>query len=255
MEPIYAFALGIVQGLTEWLPISSSGHLALLKAFMGLETSIPFDVVLHMGTLVAVCSYFRKDLLNLARALLRFDTGSEDFRTAALILVGTLPAALAGFFFDAFFESLFSSLHAVGAGFMVSAIALALSRLGKGEKNINTSRALIIGISQAAAIAPGVSRSGMTISSALLSGVERERAFRFSFLLSIPVTVGALVLELHGSPQLILDWAYVVGFITSAGVGFASIGIARRVVLSGGFYRFALYCGAAGLAVLAYSLA
>ncbi|MBC7126851.1 MAG: undecaprenyl-diphosphate phosphatase [Candidatus Methanosuratus sp.] len=255
MDLVHAVILGIVQGITEWLPISSSGHLVLLQETMGVSAPLSFDLVLHLGTLVAVCAYFRKELLGIARPLLAMETKSEGFRTAVLIAIGTVPAFLAGYLLSDLFESLFQSLFAVGIGFLITAAFLALSKVRRGQRGLDGARALLIGAFQAAAIAPGVSRSGMTISSALMSGVEKGSAFRFSFLLSIPVILGAFVFELLGSPIESLGFEYLVGFLVSSLVGYASIGVVKRTVLSDRFYLFSLYCAALGIAVLAYALA
>jgi undecaprenyl-diphosphatase len=250
-----AALLGIVQGITEWLPISSSGHLVLLQEMMGVRAPLSFDLVLHLGTLVAVCAYFRKELVGIARPVLALETKSEGFKTAVLIAIGTVPAFLAGFLLSDLFEGLFQSLFAVGIGFLITASFLALTRIGKGKREVDGSRALLIGAFQAAAIAPGVSRSGMTISSALISGVEKGSAFRFSFLLSIPVILGASVFELLGSPIESFGFEYMVGFSVSALVGFASIGVVKRTVLSDRFYLFSVYCAVLGVALLIYALA
>ncbi|MBC7121022.1 MAG: undecaprenyl-diphosphate phosphatase [Candidatus Methanosuratus sp.] len=256
MDLIQAIALGIVQGITEWLPISSSGHLVLLQETMGLSVPILFDLTLHLGTLVAVCAYFRGEIIWIVRSVLRMETKSEGFRTAVLLAVGTVPAALAGYFLNDLFENLFQSLLAVGIGFLITAASLAFSKVvGGGKKSVDAARALLIGTFQALAIAPGVSRSGMTISSALLSGVEKGSAFRFSFLLSIPVILGAFVFELPGVQALSLGWDYLAGFLASAFVGYASIGIVKRAVLSDRFSIFSVYCAILGVSLLAYTLA
>ncbi|MEN3035549.1 MAG: undecaprenyl-diphosphate phosphatase [Candidatus Methanosuratincola sp.] len=252
---MHAVLLGIVQGTTEWLPISSSGHLVLLKEIMGVSAPLSFDLILHLGTLVAVCAYFRKELLGIARPVLAMETKSEGFRAAVLIAIGTVPAFLAGFLLSDLFENLFQSLFAVGIGFLITAALLALTRIGGGQRGVDAARALLIGAFQAAAIAPGVSRSGMTISSALISGVEKGSAFRFSFLLSIPVILGAFVFELLGSPIESFGFEYIVGFLVSALVGYASIWVVKSAVLSDRFYLFSVYCATLGVATLAHALA
>ncbi|MDI9644413.1 MAG: undecaprenyl-diphosphate phosphatase [Candidatus Verstraetearchaeota archaeon] len=247
--------LGLVQGLTEWLPISSSGHLALLQILAGMEVPVAFDVLLHSGTLLSVCVYFRRELGRILNALAKVDTGSGDFRMALLIAVGTIPAAAAGLLLRGFFESLFTSLAAIGAGFLVTAAMLAVARLGRGGKSeIDLRIAVISGFFQAAAIAPGISRSGMTISSSLIAGADKGSAFRFSFLLSIPAILGALIVELPSLQLSQFGWEYLMGFITSAAAGFASIGAVRRAVLSERFPAFSIYCALAGFATLALAL-
>lgn len=255
MELMHALLLGIIQGITEWLPISSSGHLVVLQEMMGVSAPISFDLTLHLGTLVAVCSYFRKELLGIARPVLKMETKSEGFRTAVLIAIGTVPAFLAGYLLNDLFENLFRNLFAVSIGFLITAAFLILSKISRAQRRVDATRALLIGVFQAIAIAPGVSRSGMTISSALILGVNKGSAFRFSFLLSIPVILGASVFELLGSQIESIGLEYLVGFLVSAIVGYVSIGVVKRTVLSDRFYFFSVYCAALGVSLLVYTLA
>ncbi len=254
MDLLHAISLGIVQGITEWLPISSSGHLVILKEISGITAPISFDLALHFGTIVAVCIYFRRELFEIIRSILKFETKSEPFRTALLLVVASAPAAVAGYFLNDLFESLFNSLFAVGLGLLVTASMLSLSRARKGNRRVDFLRALVIGIFQALAIAPGISRSGMTISSAILTGVEKASAFKFSFLMSIPVIIGAFFYELSGSQIASFSLEYLAGFLTSALVGYASIATMRRIVLYDRLPLFSVYCVFLGIALIAYQL-
>ena len=239
LELIEAVILGVVQGLTEFLPVSSSGHLLLGQYFLGLDQDrfgLSFDVALHMGTLVAVVSYFWRDLSRMALAFLRsfrhMDLANDaDQRLAYLVIASTLPAALIGFLFEGFFENTVRSpwvvvfnFALVGVLFLVAEAAGSRSRraskLGFGE-------AVGIGLAQAMALVPGVSRSGATITLGLFLGLRREEAARFSFLMSVPIIAGAGGLQLGEvlSPGMSAhEWLlFVTGFVTSAFVGYFTI--------------------------------
>jgi len=240
--------------LTEWLPISSSGHLVVIQQLMSLNTTVAFDAFLHLGTLASVIAYFWKDVLAILRALFTLNTRDPHFRTLLLLILGSIPAALAAFLFLEFFESLFTNMLVAGIGFVTTAIILALSRFHKGKKDLDWPVALLMGLFQALAIIPGVSRSGSTISSGLLWGADREKVFRFAFLLSIPAILGATALELVKTPSVVLDISSIVAVAVAAAVGYITIRIVRRLVMSDRFYLFAIYCLAMGVAVIIYAL-
>lgn len=262
LEFFQAILLGVVQGLTEFLPVSSSGHLLLGQYFLGLDQGrfgLSFDVALHMGTLLAVVSYFWRDLLRMAfaffRSFARRDlTNDADQRMAYLIIAATVPAALIGYFLEDFFEGetvrspwvvvfnfvLVGTLFIVGEA--VGTRTRRASKLGFGE-------AVGIGFAQAAALVPGVSRSGATITLGLFLGLRREEAARFSFLMSVPIIAGAGGLKVGevisrgmSASQTLL---FVVGFVTSAAVGYATIRfllnyLTRHSLRAFAFYRFAV---------------
>ena len=257
LELLQAILLGIVQGLTEFLPVSSSGHLLLGQYFLGLDPDrfgLPFDVALHMGTLVAVVSFFWRDLLRMAFAFFRSfghrDLANDpDQRMAYLIIASTVPAALIGFLFEGFFEETVRSPWVVvfnfvliGALFIVGEVVgtrtRRASKLGFGE-------AVGIGFAQAAALVPGVSRSGATITLGLFLGLRREEAARFSFLMSVPIIAGAGGLELGevifegmDASQSLL---FVVGFLTSAAVGYVTIRFLLNYLTNHSLRAFAFY--------------
>jgi undecaprenyl-diphosphatase len=239
LELIEAVILGVVQGLTEFLPVSSSGHLLLGQYFLGLNQDrfgLSFDVALHMGTLVAVVSYFWRDLIRMALAFFRSfghrDLANDpDQRLAYLVIASTIPAALIGFLFEGFFESTVRSPWVVVFNFVLVGILFLVaeavgshrrlaSKLGFGE-------AFGIGLAQATALVPGVSRSGATITLGLFLGLRREEAARFSFLMSIPIIAGAGGLQLGevlASGMGAHEWLlFVAGFFTSALVGYFTI--------------------------------
>jgi undecaprenyl-diphosphatase len=261
LELFQAILLGVVQGLTEFLPVSSSGHLLLGQYFLGLDQArfgLSFDVALHMGTLLAVVSYFWRDLLRMAVAFFRSFverdlTNDADQKMAYLIIASTVPATLIGFLFEGFFESTVRSPWVVvfnfvliGALFIVGEVVgtrtRRASKLGFGE-------AVGIGFAQAAALVPGVSRSGATITLGLFLGLRREEAARFSFLMSVPIIAGAGGLEvgevISNGMSAWQTLLFVVGFVTSAAVGYVTIRfllnyLTRHSLRAFAFYRFAV---------------
>ena len=208
LEFVEAVVLGVVQGLTEFLPVSSSGHLLLGQYFLGLDQDrfgLSFDVALHMGTLVAVVTYFWRDLIRMALAFFRsfghMDLAHDpDQRLAYLVIASTVPAALIGFLFEGFFENTVRSPWVVVFNFVLVGILFLVAE-AVGSQRWKASRlgfggAIGIGIAQATALVPGVSRSGATITLGLFLGLRREEAARFSFLMSVPIIAGAGGLQL-----------------------------------------------------------
>jgi len=263
LNPIVAVFLGALQGATEFLPISSSGHLVIVPALTGLKPPpIAFDVLLHAGTLVAVVAYFRRDLLSLLVQSLR-DLRERSLgpgsKLLAVLTLASVPAALAGLLFDELFEKMFASPPAAGAFLLVTAGLLFLAdAAGKREgsmERLGWCGALTVGVAQAFAIAPGISRSGSTISAGMFLGLKREEAARFSFLLSIPIVAGTTLLHVRqftaegvGLP------AAVAGFLAAALVGYACIAFLLRYLSSHGLRPFAVYCLLAGAFTIAVFL-
>jgi undecaprenyl-diphosphatase len=259
-----ALLLGIVQGATEFLPISSSGHLVLVPWLLGWENrGVAFDAMLHLGTLVAVVAFFREELRGLMVAALlsikeRSLAGDPLRKTAWCVVLGTLPAALVGFAFEDLFEALFAAPVCVGTFLLVTGTLLAISerrgQMALGLDQVGWQDALVVGLGQALAIAPGISRSGATISAGLWRGLGREAAARFSFLLSAPIIFGAGVYKLKdlwGTPLAVESpVALLAGFLAAAISGFLSIGFLLRYLRRRRLYPFAVYCWAAGLATL-----
>ena len=258
LEFLQAILLGVVQGLTEFLPVSSSGHLLLGQYFLGLDQDrfgLPFDVALHLGTLVAVVTYFWRDLLRMAGAFVRSlspggrDLADPDQRLAYLILASTIPAALIGFFLEGFFEEAVRSpwvvvfnLVLVGVLFIVGEAVG--SRTRRADK-LRFVEAVGIGLAQAAALVPGVSRSGATITLGLFLGLRREEAARFSFLMSVPIIVGAGSLQLAEVAAEGMERSqvamFVAGFVSSAVVGYLAIRFFLRFVVHHSLRAFAYY--------------
>ncbi len=267
MNIVQAFVLGIVQGITEFIPISSSGHLVLVPWLLNWpEPGLAFDTIVHWGTLLAVLAVFWRDLVALARAwarsLVERNLEPTEARLAWLIIVGTLPAALMGFLWEDFFESLFRSPGWVAALLLVTGAILAFSeRLGRRQLSMGDLSwldSVLIGLAQGLAIAPGISRSGATIAVGLLRGVRREAAARYSFLLATPIIFGAGLLQLvelfqagAGGAQLP---PLVVGFLVAAVSGYLCIRFLLAYLQRGRLYVFAAYCWLAGSVSLIISL-
>jgi undecaprenyl-diphosphatase len=243
--------LGILQGLTEFLPVSSSGHLVLAQSLLpGFEApAASFDVLLHGGTLLAVILYYHRDLFQMTRDLSRPREGG--WRLPALLLAGSVPAGIVGVFFADPLKELFSSPTAASLGLLATGLFLtAASFRGFGGQaalgRMGYSHALLIGVVQACAIMPGISRSGATITMALFLGYSAVEAARFSFLLSLPAVTGALLLESGALADTGLPPAYLAGALAAAVVGWLSISLLIRLLGRGKLAPFAAYCLALG---------
>ena len=261
MDPAQAIILGFIQGLTEWLPISSTGHLRIAERLMGLQVPLLFDVTLHVATLLVILLYFRTDVKNILLALVRRDFKSENGKLIPLIIVGTVPTALLGIVFGDALDTYFNSFLALGAGFVVSGVVLYVSKFSREIKDdVTYVDALLIGIAQGVALFPSVSRSGTTIAIALLLGISRKKAFKFSFLLSIPAVIGALGLTLYQQEEAALALAgiglteIVVGCAITIIVSFLALKLLWKTLANKKFYVFAFYCWLVGIALVALSL-
>lgn len=271
MTYLKAILLGLVQGIAEFLPISSSGHLAIAQNLLGMSDAgtVPefFDVLLHLGTLVAVFVAYWADIKDM---VLEFFRGAGDLihhstpnpvpparRLILLIILGTLPLFVVLPVKDAV-QSLSNSMVFIGAALIVTGVLLFVSdRVKKGLKNERTATwldVLIVGLGQAIATMPGISRSGMTITTGCFVGFERKFAVRFSFLLSIPAVLGANILSLADAAKAGINWAevpvYLVGVVTAAVVGYLCIRLLRFIADRGKFGAFAYYCWAVGVLTL-----
>ncbi len=260
-ELLKTIVLGLIQGLTEWLPISSTGHLEIAQYFLKLNVPILFDVTLHVGTLLVVLVFFRKDVKQVISALYRLDFKTEHGRLIPLIIVGTIPTALIGFVFGDSIEAIFQTPSPIALAFIFCGIILYLTKYSK-EKNgeISYFQAFLIGLVQGIAIIPGISRSGFTIAIALLLGIEREKGFRFSFLLSIPAIIGALGLTLHTQLEELatagLGWTEIfAGTITAMLVGYFALKLLWKILTKKKFHFFAFYCWFIGILLFSLVLA
>ena len=269
---LYTAFLGLVQGIAEFLPISSSGHLSLLQNFFGLksaeETNLFLDVLLHLGTLISVFIYYRHDLMDMIRDFIRgcgalvHPIEGEIHPPAArrmvlLIIVGTLPLFIV-LPIKGYIDNLYGNNWFIACALLATGFLLFFSdRIAHGKKTERSATLLdvvLIGCSQALATVPGLSRSGTTISAALLLGCRREFAVRFSFLLSIPAVIGANILTLVDAIQVGIDWklmpAYLLGVVVSAVAGYFAIRLVNMLSNRGKFGNFAYYCWGVGLVAL-----
>ena len=260
MDPIQAIILGFIQGVTEWLPISSTGHLRITEQLLGLTLPLLFDVTLHVGTLVVILLFFRKDIKLVLAALVKGDFKSENGKLIPLIIVGTVPTALIGLVFSSTIEAYFSSFLPIAGAFLTCGVVLYLSKTGQDQKeNITYIAALAIGTAQGIALIPGISRSGLTIATALLLGVRREKAFKFSFLLSVPAVIGALGLTLYEQHETLtlvgVGWTEIlVGITVSIVVSYFALKLLWKALAGKKFYLFAFYCWVLSIMLVALSL-
>jgi len=243
--------LGIIQGFTEWLPVSSSGHLVLVQELLHIEQPLMLDTALHVGSLVVILLFLRKDIWGILVAVLRREFTSESGKLAIYVAIATVPVALAGYFLHDRVESLFQSVLAVGIALLFTGLLLFLTRCREGSRELGFVSSLLVGIAQAAALIPGISRSGSTISTGLLSGVQREKAFRFSLLLAVPAIAGAAVLEIPGAADAgVQPLPLLLGASVSMAVGYVAIGLLQKIVVHRKLHLFAYYCWALGLTVI-----
>lgn len=254
MNFFYAILLGLLQGITEFLPISSSGHLALVEFFLGIEEAgLAFDVALHLGTLLGVVIYFRRDFIVMFIALvspgrLKQESGLQR-RLVLYIILATIPAIVAGFLLKDLVETVFRAPVFIAGSLAVAGLLLLLAdKLGKHQRSMKTlglADATVIGLAQALALMPGVSRSGITMAAGLMMGMNRMTAARFSFLLSVPIISGAGV---YNMPAIIRQGSeagqfgfYLAGFCAAAVSGYMVIAFLLRFVQSHSFAVFAYY--------------
>ena len=253
--------LGIIQGIAEWLPISSTGHLRLAEHFLGLTLPILFDVTLHIGTLVVIFVFFREDIKNILVALAHLDFKTDYGRMIPLIIVGSVPTALIGLTFSTQIEATFTTVLPIAATLIISGILLYMLKLAREKTDrVTYTHALVFGIAQGIAIIPGISRSGTTIAVALLLGLSRTKAFRFSFLLSIPAVAGALGLTLYREHAALTESGFglpqiMVGAVIAMVMGYFALSLLKRIIENRKFHLFAYYCWTIGaiLVVLGFS--
>lgn len=255
MSELDALLLGIIQGLTEFLPVSSSGHLELGKAILG-DTSLPsesllFTVVVHFATALSTIVVYRKDILDILKGLFQFKW-NDDLKFSLKIILSMIPAAVVGVLFDEEIEALFNG-NILFVGFMLIVTALLLWLADKAKdtnKNVSFPNALTIGISQAIAILPGISRSGATISTAVLLGIDKTKAARFSFLMVVPLILGKIAKDIMSgditttsSNNLVL----IIGFISAFVAGLVACTWMIKLVKKSKLSYFAIYCLVVGL--------
>ena len=276
MSLIFAIFLGLVQGITEFLPLSSSGHLAIFQNIFGMENAekshLFFDVMLHFGTLISVCVVFRRDIWAIIKALAGLVTGKREtvaqgndagensgvsIRLLLLIIVATIPLVAVVFLKD-YIELLYTNTTFVGFALIITGGLLYISDKliagHKKERKAKLSDAVVVGLMQALAVLPGLSRAGSTITAGLFRGFDREFAVKFSFLMSIPAILGANILSVKDAIEQGIDWSlmplYLVGVAVAAVAGFFAINLVKVLARKNKFGKFAYYCWTVGLVVI-----
>ncbi|MBN2867712.1 MAG: undecaprenyl-diphosphate phosphatase [Flavobacteriaceae bacterium] len=262
MDVLDSILLGIIQGLTEFLPVSSSGHLELGKAILGdnsvPEESLLFTVVLHFATALSTIVVFRKDIWSLFKGILKFEW-NEDLQFASKIAISMIPAVIVGLFFEEQLEQLFGgNILLVGFMLLITAILLFFADKAKNtNKNVSFSNAFIIGVSQAVAMLPGISRSGATISTSVLLGNDKTKAARFSFLMVVPLIFGKIAkdvlsgdLSLDSQNFTVLSIGFIAAFISGLFACTWMISLVKKSKLT----YFAIYCAIVGLIAVIYSI-
>lgn len=273
LDIISAIILGAVQGLSEFLPISSSGHLALIPNILGVETGLAFDTVLHIGTLIAIFSFFWKDIINLIKgfilSLVDLTEGYNKFikelknvpekRFSWLIIIGTIPTGILGILLKDAIENTFRGTLFIGFFLIITGAILYYSeRHSSGTitaKDMSFKQALIIGICQGLAVLPGISRSGSTIASGLCLGLEREYSARYSFLLSVPAVLGAGLIQIKDITTIDISLTVLLaGFISSVLFGYLAIKLLMKMIKGWSLDIFAYYCWIIGALTIILTL-
>ncbi len=273
-EVIKIVIVGIVQGLTEFLPVSSSGHIAIFKEIFGLsENGVAFDVLLHFGTLIAVCVFYYKDIIALVFEAIelvkdifkrnKIYNKERPYRVLLLMLIiTTIPTAIAGLLLEDLFETVFTSLLVIGIALLItSALMYIISNIKVGTKqakDITVKDALVVGLCQSCAITPGISRSGATIFAGRISGFDTQLAVKYSFLCSLPAVLGSVVLKIGDLFEQSLSntqvTGYIIAFIASGIVGFLSLNMLNMMAKKRNMKPFSIYCACAGLFCIVYSI-
>lgn len=258
MSLLQGFLLGLVQGITEILPISSDGHLAILQYIWHIPTPVRVNLTaaLHLGTALAILLAFWRRLKEIITGAFAPEPTKrwENIKLVMFIFVASLPTVFAGLFVNDLIEKFFTQSICIGIFFLLNGTLLFLTRYAKEKRNsLNWATTILVGLIQTTALLPAVSRSGTTISLALLLGIPRKKAFDFSFLLAVPVTLGAALFELLQLDfSLLTPGAVFLGIFIAGATGVLMIFLLRRLVVSQRFFGFGVYCWIAGLVVLLF---
>lgn len=277
MNIFLALFLGLIQGIAEFLPVSSSGHLAILQNLFNMnyneDSHLLFDVLLHFGTLISICIVYRKDIVEMIRdsvyyLRMRSDSNEDEpimlkppGRALLFVLIGTLPLLIAFLFSSAvsrlFFNTFFIGFALIVTGGLLFVSSRYIKQGTKTSKTMTAVDALIIGLAQAVATLPGLSRSGTTIAVGLSRGLSGSFAVKFSLLLSIPAVLGATVISFFRAVINGIDWyllpTYMAGFVVAAGIGFLAIQTLRRIMAKGNLGYFSYYCWIIGAITIVWS--
>lgn len=266
MDIFQSLFLGIIQGLTEWLPISSSGHLALFQILLNIKVPLLYDLLLHVGTLIGVVGVYKKDIVDLIKSVFVKDHGDDknisNRKMLFMIIVATVPTGTIGVLFQILFRESFYNLLYVSIGFLITSVFLFITKFSNSSaKGIGIHDALLIGVAQGFSIFSSISRSGITISVGLLRGINKEELIKFSFLLSIPAILGGLVFDLFTMDKNDLTEnisisfeSYLIGIASAAIVGYLSIKLLITIISKNKMFIFSYYCFFLGIFVLLLSI-
>ena len=272
MNIFQAIFLGALQGITEFLPISSSGHLVLFEEFFKINAQnlISFDIVLHLGTSISILIFFRKDLIDIVRNVFNFIFGkikwkdSPDLMLVVYIVLATIPAVVVGFIFKDYIELTFRNIKTVSIMFIILSLFFLVSEFiyrknYKKSNNLTIWKVLFIGVMQSIALIPGISRSGSTISAGIITGIDREKSARFSFLLAIPVILGAgIIIGLKDlvsgdvTNVSISPYFYLIGFLSSFIFGYLSVSFLMKFLKTRSLLLFSAYLFIVGVSLFSY---
>ncbi|PIE99884.1 MAG: UDP-diphosphatase [Paludibacter sp.] len=262
MSTLEAIILGIIQGLTEFLPVSSSGHLEIAKVMFG-DTSVPkesltFTVILHFATALSTIVIFRKEIMEIFQGLFQFKW-NEESQFSLKIIISMIPAVIIGLLFEKELETFFGGkLLLVGAMLLITAVLLLLADKAKNtNKNVSFTNSFVVGVAQAIAMLPGISRSGATISTSVLLGIDRQKSARFSFLMVIPLILGKVAKDLLSgevSFETSMAMPMFIGFLTAFFSGLFACQLMISLVKRSKLSYFSIYCGIVGTIAIVYSL-
>ncbi|MBL7051594.1 MAG: undecaprenyl-diphosphate phosphatase [Nanoarchaeota archaeon] len=247
MELLDIILLSLIQGLTEWLPISSSGHLVLAQELLNIQVPIYYDILLHFATLIVIFLVFYKDIYKIIKELLKLNFKNEYAKLGIYIIIASIPTAIIGFTFKDTFLSFYTNINAVAISLIITGLLILSTKLFHGKRKLTTLDSIFIGIAQGLAIIPGISRSGSTISTSLILGIRKELAIKFSFLLAIPAILGATILEYTPTS---INFEILLGILITIIAGYLSLKLTINFILKDKFHYFSYYCIILGLIVL-----
>jgi undecaprenyl-diphosphatase len=240
------FLLGFIQGITEWFPISSSGHLAIIKHLLGLQIPLIFDILLHISSLLVIVVVFWKDIIAIIKGILHWD--KAYVKLVIYLIIASVPIAVMGLIFEDLVETAFNNMIVVGICFLITSGILLISRYPINKtKELNFTNVILIGMAQAAAILPGLSRSGVTNGMGLILGVKPKETGRFAFLLAIPAIGGSLILKMLDVGQITNIPMLIIGMITAFIFGILSLRFLLWILNAQKLYYFSIYCFIVGV--------
>ena len=246
---IEAVFLGMIQGLTEWLPVSSSGHLVIAQQLFDISASLAYDLFLHVATVLVLLIYFRDRIRTIIRDVFSGNFTTPSARLAWFVVVGSLPTAIIGFLFQDYFASFFHSLTVVSIALLVTGSLLFVCERYSSMKQLTLRHSFLIGCVQGLSLIPGISRSGSTIGVGLLLGVEKKIVAEYSFLLAIPAIIGAFAFQISES-SFVFESSMLVGFVVAFFIGYWSLSLLMRVISVGKLHYFSYYCWIVGITII-----